>query len=197
MPNTKSYRKKILETTHHIATTEGNVKSITFKKIATAAGIKVKDIEKEYSNMADVFYDTGCMHVGHHDARSKKILALTGEYALGTMIKHDLGLIIYYARDSAKENQDPVTKRVLAFVKNYIETVMPEHYFKILIKTPRLIPNKNINAKLHANFIVHSMFFFTKDGISSLEPDNKELTKITQKLIASLFSESKEQIRIQ
>ena len=82
MPTSKSYKKKILETTHHIATTEGDVKSITFKKIAAVAGIKVKDIENEYSNMADVFYDTGCMHIGHHEARSKKILNLSGEYAM-------------------------------------------------------------------------------------------------------------------
>jgi hypothetical protein len=147
--------------------------------------------------MADVFYDTGCMHIGHHDARSKKILNLSGEYAMGTMIKHDLGLLIYYTRDSAKENLDPVTKRVLAFVKNYIETVMPEHYFKILIKSPNIIPNKDVNAKLYASFIIHSMFFYSKEGVSSLEPDSKELTKITQKLIVSLFSGSKEEIRIQ
>jgi len=197
MPTSKSYKKKILETTHHIATTEGDVKSITFKKIAAVAGIKVKDIENEYSNMADVFYDTGCMHIGHHEARSKKILNLSGEYALGTMIKHDLGLLIYYTRDSAKENLDPVTKRVLNFVKNYIETVMPEYYFKILLKSPTLIPNKNLNAKLYASFIIHSMFFYTKEEVISLEPNSKELTKITQKLIVSLFSGSKEEMKIE
>lgn len=197
MPTSKTYKKKILETTHLIATTEGDVKNITFKKIAAAAGIKVKDIEKEYSNMADVFYDTGCMHVGHHDARSKKILNLTGEYAMGTMIKHDLGLLIYFTRDSAKENLDPVTVRVLAYVKNYIETEMPQHYFKILVKTPSLIPNKNINARLYASFIVHSMFFYTKEGLVTLVPDSKELTKITQKLITSLFSAIKAEIKIE
>jgi len=147
--------------------------------------------------MADVFYDTGCMHIGHHEARSKKILNLSGEYAMGTMIKHDLGLLIYYTRDSAKENLDPVTKRVLNFVKNYIETVMPEYYFKILLKSPTLIPNKNLNAKLYASFIIHSMFFYTKEEVISLEPNSKELTKITRKLIVSLFSGSKEEMKIE
>lgn len=196
MPTSKSYKKKILETTHHIATTDGDVKSITFKKIAAAAGIKVKDIEKEYSNMAEVFYDTGCMHIRHHDARSKKILNLTAEYSLATMIKHDLGLLIYYTRDSAKKNQDPVTEKVLNFVKKYIETVMPENYFKILIKSPTLIPNKNLNAKLYAHFIVHSMFYYTKENIVRFEPSLKELTKITQQLIASLFYGYQEEIKI-
>ena len=197
MAPTKSYKDKILQTTHNIATAEGNVKSITFKKIAYAAGIKVKDIENEYNSMADIFYDTGRMHIKRHDARSKKIVTLSGEYAMGTMIKHDLGLLIYYTRDSAKKNLDLVTTRVLAFVKNYIETVMPEYYFKILINTPSVIPNKSINAKLYAQFIVHSMFFCTKEGLVSLEPDSKELSKITHKLITSLFSESKAEIKIE
>jgi hypothetical protein len=197
MPTILSYKKKILETTHIIATTEGNVKSITFEKIALAAGITVKNIEREYSSMEDIFYDTGCMHIKSHAARSKKILTLTGEYAMGTMIKHDLGLLIYYTRDSAQENLDPVTKKVLVYVKNYIETEMPEHYFKILVNAPSIIPNKNINAKLYAQFIVHSMFFYTKEGLTSLEPDSQELTKITQKLIASLFSRSKEELKIE
>lgn len=196
MPTSKSYKKKILETTHEIATTEGDVKSITFKKIAKAAGIKVKDIEKEYFSMADVFYDTGCMHIKNHDARSKKITNLTGEYAMGTLIKHDLGLLIYYTRDSAQENIDPVTTRVLTYVKNYIETKMPEHYFKILRNTPNLIPNKAINAKLYAQFIVHSMFFFTKTELHDIEDDGKEFTEITRKLINSLFSNSSVDVKL-
>lgn len=188
MSTTVSYRKKILEATHILGTTGGNVKSITFAQIAKAAGITVRQVEKEYNSMEDIFYDTGCMHIKDHNARSKKILALSGEYAMGTMLKHDLSLLIYYARDSAAENLDPVTKRVLAYVRDYIEIDMVEHYFQILIKTPSLIPNKNINAKLYSQFIVHSMFFFTKDELSSLAPEEEELTTITRQLISSLFS---------
>lgn len=196
MPTTKKYRKKILEAALELGTSVPDPASIDFRMLAKHLKIRASQIQSEFLNMSHIFHEITMQRFQEHEEKSKKIAKLTGGYALSTLLKHDLSMLFYYARDSKKMANIEQGNESIAYAREYIEKKMPLYYFDVLRFNPDLLPNKDINAKLYSQFLVHSMFFFTKDELSTMSPNSRELTAITRKLIISLFSTTKEKIKI-
>ncbi|MDB4161821.1 hypothetical protein N9772_05605 [Bacteroidia bacterium] len=197
MATRPSYRKKIFDALHRLGTTIGDPNTIDFKMIAKEAHISVSNISREFKDLSHLFYEISVEKFKEHEALSTKITRLPGVYALPSLLKHDLKMIFYFARDSKNLDGKIKADAALDYVKDYIETKMPDFYFDILRYNPNLLPNSDINAKLYSQFIVHSLFFFTKKELHSIEPNSRWLTDMTRKLINSLFSSSKATIKIE
>lgn len=191
-----SYRKKILEAAQEISTLVNDVSTIDLAALTQYAGLKENIILSEFEDLNQIFYEAAVLRYKQHESKSQKIARLPGEYSLSTLLKHDLSMIFFYARDVKNwENKGEISSAI-TYIQNYIEHTMPKYYFDVLRFNPTLLPNKDINAQVYAHFLVHSMFFFTKSELYTLNPDSKDLTAITRKLISSLFSRSTAQIRV-
>lgn len=197
MSSNLSYKKKVLDALFSIAFEMSDPTEIDFKMLASRANISVKNIESEFKDMSELFYEASIQKWGEHQERSKKISKLAGVHAIPTLLKHDLSLVHYYVRDVKNFEAKNLADTAFEYVKNYIENIMPTYYFDILRYNPELLPHRDINAKLYANFIVHSMFFFAKQELKEIEPSSAEISKITRKLITSLFSKSREKLKIE
>ena len=185
-----SYRKKIFDALHHLSISLDDPSTIEFKMIAKEANISVANISTEFRDLAHLFYEISVEQFKEHEALSKKITQIPGEYALSSLLKHDLKMVAHFVRHSKNICKKLNADEALSYVKSYIEDKMPAFYFDILRYNSNLLPNTDINAKLYSQFIVHSMFFFTKEELSLMVPDSRELTDMTRKLINSLFSSS-------
>jgi hypothetical protein len=182
-----SYRKKILEAVRDIGTKQGRVKDISIKNIAKHAGITEKIVQSEFKDLDEIYEYAAVERFKEHEAKSKNISKLPGEYALGTLIRHDLSLVYLYTRYTVQLADQSAGKHALELGLNYIDTIMPNFYYLILKNNPDMMPNKGMNARLYAQFIVHSMFFFTKKELYTLNPNVEELKIITRQIISSVF----------
>ena len=182
----RSYRKEILEALKkHGKNTD--LSKIDFKWLADVVGIKVKKVHDEFEDMADLIHHASLEYWGDHEKKSQKIIQLKGENALSTLIRHDVSNIYFYARDTPDTELEHPSNRTVLYVKDYIENGMPKNYFEVLRLNPELRPDKNMDIRLYAHFIVHSMFFCArdKDTMKSLDPE--ELKAPTRRIITSLF----------
>jgi hypothetical protein len=189
----RNYRKKILDTLIDLAPTIEDPTTIDFKMLAKHAGLTIPIVTAEFKDMAALFYAASVRRLKEHEERSKKISKLPNEYALSTLVRHDLTLIFRFARYSQKITAG----HAIQLARNYIENTMPNYYFDILRFNPSLLPSSDINAKLYSNFIVHSMFFFTKKELYTLHPDPKELQDITRIIITQLFSGARKETKFE
>ncbi len=189
--NDFSYKKKIVDAVRAIGYREGSVVNITFESIAIEANISVKNIEREFADMDDLWVEMAKLRFKEHEGRSKKIVQLSGSSAISTLIKHDLKLIHNYRNHGQEFKRKEKALEARTYAKNYIEKRLPDFYFDLLRLNPSLLPNRSINARLYAQFIVHSMFFFTKHELAELEPNNEVLTSITHRLVSSIFARKK------
>ena len=71
---------------------------------------------------------------------------------------------------------------------DYFENIMPEFYFKIFKNEPIIVPQKGMDLRLYAHFVVHSIFFFRKKQLMKLSTLPLDLEFTTRQLIASLFT---------
>lgn len=182
----RSYRKEILEAIkHHGKNTD--ITTIDFKWLADIVGIKVSKVHEEFKDMDDLIHEASIEYWRDHEKKSQRILQLKGENALITLIRHDLSNIFYYVRDTPNSELECPTHKTVRYVKDYIENGMPKNYFDILRLNPELRPDKNMDIRLYAHFIVHSLFFcaIDKDAIKTRDPE--ELKAPTRQIITSLF----------
>lgn len=191
-----SYRKKILDVVVEIGTKTDNIVQTDFKIIAKYGKIPLKAIQSEFKDMDDLYTQLAIEYYKVHETKSKKIANLGGEHSLATLIRHDLNVLYFYTRDRDAFIEKGNADKSRAYVEEYINNIMPRYYFQVLRFHPSIIPNKEINAQLYANFIVHSMFFFTKKELFKLNPDNKELQRITRLILSHLFSEKAKELKI-
>lgn len=190
-----SYRKKILAAVRHIASVQRDMNGLNIKNIAKTANVNEKIVRAEFKDLNEIFYEAAILRFKEHELKSVQISNLTGSYALTTLIRHDLESVILISRYTLEnQNQELSQYTVKAFkhVQNYFDNVMPKYYYHIFSKNPSLLPNKAINARLYAHFIVHSLFFFTKKEHYLTNPAPEEIKNITKRIINSLFVTAEE-----
>ncbi len=179
----RSYRKEILD----VLKQQGkytDINKIDFNWLADKVGIKVAKVETEFIDIDDVFYHASIEYWGDHEKKSQKILQLKGEDALATLIRHDLSNVYLYLRDTPSSEIELPRNKTVLFVKDYIEKGMSKNYFDLLRLNPELRPDKNLDIRLYAHFIVHSLFF-DAEKIKSLSQE--EFKAQSRRLIIALF----------
>ncbi len=179
----RSYRKEILD----VLKQQGkytDINKIDFNWLADKVGIKVAKVETEFIDIDDVFYHASIEYWGDHQKKSQKILQLKGEDALATLIRHDLSNVYLYLRDTPSSEIELPRNKTVLFVKDYIEKGMSKNYFDLLRLNPELRPDKNLDIRLYAHLIVHSLFF-DAEKIKSLSQE--EFKAQSRRLITALF----------
>ena len=185
--STVSYRKKIIDAVLELGAKSPDLTTITFKQLAKHCKISEPQISKEFRDMAHLFYEASISLITEHEKRSMKIVQLPGEYALSTLLRHDLTLLHLYERDRDTFREKRTAPSAINHVANYVDSKMPLYYFEILRMNTNLLPNKQINAKLYAHFIVHSMFFFSREELYGPDADRATLLNISRQIISTLF----------
>lgn len=182
-----SYKSKIHEAVRNIGTKDGHLENITFKNIAKESGLSFSNIESEYKNMNQIWYDLAIIRYQKHTARSKAISKLKGELALATLIKHDLTLIYKNVEHAPYFKEKKIAEEAHAYGAKYIDNELPKYYFEILRLNSNLIPNKSIDIRLYSKFIVHGLFFYTKKELYDINPNEDEIKSISRQIVSSLF----------
>tara|TARA_B110000503_G_C7126821_1_gene404997 strand:+ start:1326 stop:1937 length:612 start_codon:yes stop_codon:yes gene_type:complete len=185
-----SYRKKILDAVRLIGSEQRDMLGLTIKNIAKTANVKEKIVLDEFKDINEILFQATVFRFKEHESKANQIARLPGEYSLATLIRHDLIAITLFAQYSKDIKDHEVSKFSLESFKysqNYFDIVMPTFYYSILIKNPSLMPNKGMSARLYSHFLVHSLFFFTKKELFSLNPDVSETNRIAKQLLNRLL----------
>jgi len=185
-----SYRKKILEAVRLIGSVQRNIQGLTIKNIAKTANVTEKIVLDEFKDINEIFFQATVLRFKEHESKAKQISNLSGEYSLFTLIRHDLASITLYAQytDDTKDHEvSKYTLKSFEYSQNYFNNVMPNYYYSIFTKNPSLMPNKGMSARLYSHFVVHSLFFFTKKELYSLNPDVSETNRIAKQLLNRLL----------
>jgi hypothetical protein len=188
----RSYRKEIF-TALDIHGKSADVNGVNTRRIADKAGIPLKKVLEEFADLDDLFYQYAIEYRKEHEKKSKKIIQLKGENALFTLVRHELSSIYYYLRDTPTLERNIPSNKTTAYSKDYLENDMYKYYFDVLRLNPELIPDTNMDIRVYAHFIVHSMFFCIMDinldsdleTVKSMDPE--EFKAPTRQIINALF----------
>jgi AcrR family transcriptional regulator len=168
---------------------EKQASNLTFEDIASHAEIPVNRVKKIYDSVEDVALALAEKSLSDHEKRSQKIVQLSNSLEVfSTLLRHDMKLI--YSLEQEWVTLSPLCKYKESFnlFHDYFENTMPSYYFEIFKQHSSILPQKGMDIRLYAHFVVHSIFFFRKEQLKDLSNEFIDPESTTRQLIASLFS---------
>ncbi|MBT8327411.1 MAG: hypothetical protein KJP21_06790 [Bacteroidia bacterium] len=162
---------------------------LSIEKIAKQAQTSVKKIFIIFNSVDDISLALTRRSLFEHEKKSKKIVMLSSIEAFETLLRHDLKLI--YSLEQDKVVVDEQLKKYgesFQLFNNFFEDVMPKYYIEIFKKHTSILPDRSMDIRIYAHFVIHSIFFFRKKQLVGLTSKPIDLESTTRQLIASLFA---------
>lgn len=190
MTGKSSFEDTILDATKELILAN-QAAFLSFETIAKQAKTTVKKISLIYNSIDDISLALTRRSLLEHEKKSKNIVLLSSVESFVTLLRHDLKLVYALEKDKIEvANILGNAKYADSFLlfEDYFQNIMPNYYVKIFNKHTSILPDRGMDTRIYAHFVVHSLYFFRKKQLLALTSQEVDLESTTRQLIASLFS---------
>jgi AcrR family transcriptional regulator len=184
---TNQTKETVIEITRSLII-ENGADTLTLEKIAETAKIPLKKLNKEFESIDQITLALTKKRLAEQETQSKKIVALDTPESFITLLRHDLKLVYALERDRREVYPKGKYLDSFALFDEYFDIKMPMFYFEIFKKHPQLVPDRSMDRRLYAHFVVHSIYFFRTKQLQNLTHLSLDLEALTRQLISSLFT---------
>lgn len=179
-----SMKKQIVEATLQLIRSEDNT-DLSIQYLSDYSGIPITNIESNYETIEQIINMVFELGTSEHLAKSKVIIENSDP--LINLLNHDLEFTFRVNFMSKKYNPDSTIIKLYRKDLSNVQFRISKFYRQLLESKTYLLPEDFQDTAVYSMFIVHSLFFLTKENLENILPTDTTKESATLQVIESLF----------